>query len=795
MTRRVRFSKYEPNKSLYDYNRIGQASDDNCWLVFLSDRDLHIIYEALQWANKQQTRVFTAIDDTGEIYTIADGAQWENFKWWVSQLYDHLGARQVTNELLERIANNLQMDVVVDNQGTIETRSITQVIAGGAGGADFDELIDAISEQGQGIEDYGLKDWLEMMTYTKDLLPNFNGPSLFGIIKAIMEMRFKSKLLGQLAMINTNLRYAGLALSPPRTNQTPEDEEAWIQQVFQDIDLIPWLTSGVAALAEPTPAGETALSVAMSKVVGQAVLAKLKQLWDWWNSNPTGVPEGSIVGMLEQIANAAGGGSNSQSVTLQQIINNISTAPGDDDIVDFPHLYGLLTQIMDFLPDDQGDYKLPDPSTLIQTMILDRTLSEMSDRINELELSVTNNFNPSNPITNNFSPTNNFNPTNNVNFDIASIVTELGHIKDNLLNISGDTDALAHLDRLNDITTNLGEINNRINELQCICDNLAQIAFSMNQTDTVALTGQYNNAGIYRCEAGKWYLGKMFEAFSILKEESESWGNVVFSNIWNFYVTLYSEVSKKLGEILGFIDPRLEEFVLGTSIQETLNIHQTIIDLRLQWLDDIYNATSPDDAITAMATTLDAYSPGGFTVSQAMKDAIGAFWERSRGLERVFLPEGDSLIVTQEEMDIYSVWNPDSCDADLSCMPQQMYWSYGTPSIESGGIWDLSTYPVGTWVTITSEWDSEAVADARKQQIYCPAFDDDYDIEFEILSVPSGLQILFWLQDCAFDFITQQYHSSPVNIGTYKTNSMAFQSWPYGPTNPGTFQVRIRRTS
>ena len=57
MPRRITFSKYEANKSLYNYNDLQNLSDDNCYMVFLSPRDLGIIYEAIEYANVQQTRV------------------------------------------------------------------------------------------------------------------------------------------------------------------------------------------------------------------------------------------------------------------------------------------------------------------------------------------------------------------------------------------------------------------------------------------------------------------------------------------------------------------------------------------------------------------------------------------------------------------------------------------------------------------------------------------------------------------------------------------------------------------
>jgi hypothetical protein len=790
MPRTVRHSKYEANKPLYNYNQLENSSDDNCWLVFLSDRDLGIIYEAIEYANKQQTRVFTAVDD--DVYTIADETEWGNFKWWVNQLYDHLGARGVTNQLLERIADNLEMDVVVDNIGTVETRSITQVLAGSFGGADFDELLDALDDEGDGIDDYGLKDWLEVMTYTKQLLPNFNAPSLFPLVKAYFDYRFRNKLLGQLAMVNVNLRYQGLALAPKKASATADDEKSFIEDIYTQIDNIPWLTSGVAALADPSPAGETLLASKMAEIVGSTMFQYLK---DWlinlFSDDPEAVPEASIVGMLEKIANAAGGGSNSQSLTFQQIINNISSSPGDDDQTDFPYLYAILSQVMDFLPDDQGDYPVPDPATLVQTAILDRTLKEMSDRIDDLDLSVTNN-NTVNPPVNNFAPVNNFDPTTNVNFDISALETQLISIKDNLLDISGDTDALAHLDRLNDITTNLGAIENRVSELQCICDKLSALVLGADQSQIIPPLSQFNSPDTYRCDAAKWYLGKMTEIFSVLKEEAESWGGLVLTNVWNFYVSLYSEASQKLSILLGFIDPRLEELLLATSIQETLYLNDVITDLQDQWLSDIYNAASPDAAITAMMARLDAFTPVGYTVTDDMKDGIEIFLQRSRGLERVFLPDGSDLVVTQEEIDIYSGWNSDPCAVVgvWNCFPQLAAWNYGSvsPLIFTGSAWNLTNYPIGTWATITSEWENN---DNQRIKFTC---DDGYTLEVELLSIPSGKQVELQITDCDNQYMYNNDNTPTGLIYTGQADQIqAFTIPAEVGVNPGTFQIRIRR--
>ena len=755
----------QANKSLYDYTLLNGLNDDQCHLVFLSDRDLSIIDEALQWSDHQRTRVYNDSNYPARLYSVVEDGEWQDFKVWISNLRTRLNDYDMTNELLERIADNLQMDVVTDNQGTVETRSITEVLAGHFGGAEFDELIAAIDDHGQGITDYGLKDMLEMMTYTKDLLPNFNAPSLFALMRTLVEMRFRHNVISQLGMINANLRYQGLALSPRKGSATEADEQSFIEDIFTELDTVPWLTSGVAALADPTPAGETVLAGKFAQIIGSKIFTELTTwLWSIFTDGADDIPEASIVGMLEKIANAAGGGSNSQSLTFQQIINNISSAPGDDDQTDFPYLYSILSDVMDFLPDDQGDYPIPDPATLVQTAILDRSINNLQTELAKIPGRLA----PDD--TNNIAAS--MGQVNTTLTDkLTLFLSDLSEIKDSLAGIDGDTDALARL--------------------ECICEELMGLSLNLDEGEVFGPIDEWNEPGEYRCDAAKWFLGKMTEIFGYVNSETDK-GPYLPSDIIGDVEDYFRSITVSIFQFLGFEDNYLTQKLEPLTAGDTTDLETVILDLRDQWLNDIYTAATPDDAVTDMLNTLDNYTPSGFTVSQDMRNSIESFLQRSRGLERVFLPSDNDLAVTIEERDIYSGWSEFACGGVWNCFPQLSAWNYGSPSPFQGGTgpWNLTSYPVGTWVTITSEWLSDG--NNSTQRVQC-TFDDAYTLEIEVLSIPAGKTLRMYVTDCDNQYMYDTQDAGTGLVYTGYADQFFATTLPLDASNPGTFQIRIRR--
>jgi hypothetical protein len=592
-------------------------------------------------------------------------------------------------------------------------RSITEVIASN-GGVTFDELIDAIEDSGAGSQVDGLKDTLEMMTYIRDLMPNFSAPSLFALMSSLMEMRFRHRIIGQLTAMNTNLRYMGLGIAPQSSDTTQDDEEAFWGEVFTDADILPWLTSGVAALAEPSPVGETVMAGRMAEIVGGRVFSSIGSwLWGLFSDDPSSVPEGSIVGMLEKIANAAGGGSNSNTLTIQTIVNNINDAIGDDDIEDYPYVYSVLQSVMDFLPDEfQSDYSVSDASSIVQMAMIDRTLSTIASKLDSIEA------------------------------------------------------------------------------LRCICEELAKI-LSVVDRQQVAVVTDLQGESTYKCAAAKWFIAKVNEYFSVVTEQVEKHEDDIqqddfWSSVSGVYEIFKGDMIRVNDALLGFFGADIVEEITTARVEDTKSVEGVVFEVSDGWINDIYTASTPNGAVSAMMTRVGNVIP---LVSAEKKQSIEYFLRNSRGLERVFLDEESPLAVSGDEILAYSGWSLAECGFDFSCMPRGGTWNYGTPVLIPGsagsGVWNLSGYPVGNWVQVTSERDED------NERI---AFltDDDYTVELKIDTVPATADVRVRLADCANDIIMDTYYSASTSV-IYRGSVANVLIQTTEGNNPDDIVVSIRR--
>jgi hypothetical protein len=87
---------------LFDYTSLLGLSAEQDKVLFVSERDLNLIYQGLKDIDRFITRVFVSV--TGNMYTSVDNDQFEIFKQWQADLFNHMGDWRMTNELLERIA-------------------------------------------------------------------------------------------------------------------------------------------------------------------------------------------------------------------------------------------------------------------------------------------------------------------------------------------------------------------------------------------------------------------------------------------------------------------------------------------------------------------------------------------------------------------------------------------------------------------------------------------------------------------------------------------------------------------
>jgi hypothetical protein len=177
---------------------------------------------------------------------------------------------------------------------------------GGTLGGDMTlaELI-ALMEAQDG-PDYGFKDWLEILRLFQEL---FNGAGLLpvaaigGLITAIFSARSNHNTLALQAMQATALRGIQNAIAPPKD---PVTEETTVQSWMDTLEKIPFLTTAIVAIVDPSPTGEGAMAVKIALTIRNLMDKAFGWIADWWNTyvetvgNPQ--PAGTVVGMLSEIS-------------------------------------------------------------------------------------------------------------------------------------------------------------------------------------------------------------------------------------------------------------------------------------------------------------------------------------------------------------------------------------------------------------------------------------------------------------------------------------------------------------
>jgi len=297
------------------------------------------------------------------------------------------------------------------------------------------------------------------------------------------------------------------------------------------------------------------------------------------------------------------------------------------------------------------------------------TLNELVTVTNSQVLDVTVNptntfaptFSPLNDIVNNFSPVNN----NTVNFDTQSIVTELEHIKNNLLDMAGDTDALAHLERLIDMVTNMGTGNGLLGEIRDrLADDGDNIARAIREskatiTKTVDLGQKATVSDAIKCRNAKAYIGFISSELR-LAQEWAAYKNSIVSNAADIFVEWYK------GTIVATAEPTgLSEGVSHAGLVSLANIWQefTIADFNTMvgefeavkeaFLCDVYEASTPNEAITNMRETIDLAFTSAILVFNGMDEIL---LSSSDMLARVF-----SNSLSSDELARYTLWSTSDC--------------------------------------------------------------------------------------------------------------------------------------
>lgn len=194
----MRVVKHEPReaKTLYNFPLLIASDDCKDRVVCLSERDMSIIWTAIELADKVHPRVFYSVID--ELYQVVSDEDFNIFTDYVNSLRVTLGEWPMCNEILQQIADNsLRMAVALEgiNEKTSERVTWEEMIA------DLENVL--------GIGNA----FVEIVRWVGGLFPQIRAKIDFTpLVMAIWEYyTWKAPILALLTAANASL--AGLAAS------------------------------------------------------------------------------------------------------------------------------------------------------------------------------------------------------------------------------------------------------------------------------------------------------------------------------------------------------------------------------------------------------------------------------------------------------------------------------------------------------------------------------------------------------------------------------------------------------
>lgn len=126
------------NKRLFPYQELSTYDDCEELIICLSERSLNIILNALKEVERMRTRVWTLRE--GDLYFLADDSQFDDFRQWMSDVYNQLGSWVMCNEKLERIAVALETMQQQQDEQTIDLFDVLEALGIDAGESEADIL-------------------------------------------------------------------------------------------------------------------------------------------------------------------------------------------------------------------------------------------------------------------------------------------------------------------------------------------------------------------------------------------------------------------------------------------------------------------------------------------------------------------------------------------------------------------------------------------------------------------------------------------------------------------------------
>lgn len=234
-------------------------------------------------------------------------------------------------------------------------------------------------------------------------------------------------------------------------------------------------------------------------------------------------------------------------------------------------------------------------------------------------------------------------------------------------------------------------------------------------------------------------------------------------------------------DIAGIVIPQLE---IRTEA-EYLNLADNILENQALLIQALFDSVDAIEARTNFDQAVDST-----TMSLWQRDYLKNMLSDKR-LKSSYDGSMDDVYDTSKA----ALWFTYECvgsgpEFNFDCFPQLGYVSYGTPLIINNSAWDIVNYPVLEWVNCQGTWYTEPGLGGWRFNGAC---DDDYDLEWEILTVPDQKTLQLQLTDCDNNFIVDSDDIQPGFTITTKCDQFFLRTLPQDDFDSGNFTFRVRR--
>ena len=248
----------------------------------------------------------------------------------LEQVREILGPINPPHQMLDFV-QHLEVLGNIPGAGDTIQQSLWKVVDRMPTDMSIQELIDLLEAQA----DPNFNDFLQLLYYIKSLLPSLPDlPALhlFDLIGMAFDARHKHTHSVTQVYQATALRGIQNALTAYQESPGDTEQEA-VEGIWEELMKTPWLTTAIASLVDPSPAGEIAF-VAKMGIVAKSWIDKITSMWatfrdSYVNQVEDPVPVSTVTGQLAEIAarlqNLDTGSSEAGITTLiQALINGLS---------------------------------------------------------------------------------------------------------------------------------------------------------------------------------------------------------------------------------------------------------------------------------------------------------------------------------------------------------------------------------------------------------------------------------------------------------------------------------------